>query len=90
MNILNFLGWGSFLLFAIMQVPQMIKTIKTKDVSGVSVLTWIIYTVALMMSAVYLYFFNEVKPWPVLINQFFSAFLSFVQVLLFYKYKKNG
>jgi uncharacterized protein with PQ loop repeat len=86
---LDILGWGSFFLFAIMQVPQIITTVKTKNVKGVSVWTWIIYTIALTMSAVYLYYFNQVKPWPVIINQALSAVLSFVQVVLFYLYQEE-
>lgn len=85
---IEFLGWGSFFLFAIMQIPQIITTIKSKDVSGVSVLTWVIYSIALAMSAVYLYLFNEAKPWPVILNQLFSCVLSLVQVGLYFKYKK--
>lgn len=87
---LEFLGWGSFFLFAVMQVPQIFTTIKTKSVVGVSVCTWIIYTIALTMSAVYLYYFNEVKPWPVIVNQALSAVLSFLQVILFYHYKNKS
>jgi len=85
---LDFLGWGSFLLFAIMQIPQILKTIKSKNVESISVSTWIIYTIALLMSAIYLFFFNQVKPWPVIVNQLLSAFLSLVQVILYFIYKK--
>lgn len=86
---IEFLGWGSFVLFLVMQVPQIIKTIKEKNVEGVSVWTWVIYSIALSMSAIYLYQFNEQKPWPIILNQAFSALLSLLQVVLFYKYKKG-
>lgn len=85
---IEFLGWASFFLFAIMQVPQIITTIKTKKTEGVSVWTWVIYTIALLMSAIYLYLFNEQKPWPVILNQGFSAILSALQVHLYFLYKK--
>lgn len=90
MTIIDFLGWGSFFLFAVMQIPQIYITLKKKDVESSSVLTWIIYSIALSMSAIYLYMFNDVKPWPVIFNQIFSASLSLVQVILYFKYKKRS
>ena len=51
-----------------MKLPQILKTIKTKDVEGVSVWTWIVYAIALGMSAIYLYQFHEQKPWSVILN----------------------
>lgn len=86
--LLESIGWISFALFLVMQLPQIILMIRTKKVEGIAVSTWIIYTIALVMSGTYLYLFNEVKPYPVIVNQFVSAMLSFFQVVLYYKYKK--
>lgn len=87
---IDLLGWLSFVLFAIMQIPQIWKTIKTKDVSGVSVLTWVIYAIALSLSAIYLILFNkENKPWPVITNQILSAVMSLIQVVLYYRFKSK-
>ena len=88
--ILAVLGWGSFALFLIMQLPQILKMMKTKNIEGVAVQTWVIYTIALSMSGTYLYMFNEVKPWPAILNQGLSALLSLSQVGLYYRIKATN
>lgn len=84
------MGWISFVLFLLMQLPQIWMMVKTKKVEGIAVSTWIIYTIALTMSGLYLYLFNEIKPYPVIINQFCSAALSLAQVVLYYRYKNRS
>ena len=47
------LGWIATTLFSIMIIPQIIKTIKSKDTSGVSLLLFIIYFIANVDALVY-------------------------------------
>ena len=86
--------WISAILFVLMPIFQVRKTLQTKTVKGQSVATWWSYAVALTLSALYLShpLFIESPhtiPWPVLINQAISATLSFFQVYLFYKFKEK-
>ena len=47
------LGWIATILFSIMLIPQIIKTIHQKDTSGVSLLLFITYLVANIIALVY-------------------------------------
>jgi len=47
------LGWSATILFSLMMVPQIIKTIKTKNTEGVSLLFFIIYLIANIIAIVY-------------------------------------
>ncbi len=46
MDLIQLLGWTATFLFSIMIIPQMIKTIRLKDTTGVSLLLFIIFLVA--------------------------------------------
>ena len=45
MDLAQILGWTATFLFSEMVIPQMIKTIKSKDTRGVSLLLFIIYLI---------------------------------------------
>ena len=47
------LGWIATILFSIMLIPQIVKTIRTKDTSGVSLLLFVIYLVANIFALLY-------------------------------------
>lgn len=53
MDIAQIFGWIATILFSIMLIPQIIKTIKTKDTSGVSLLLFIIYLIANIFALIY-------------------------------------
>ena len=53
MDFTQVLGWMATFLFSIMIIPQMIKTIKTKDTSGVSLFLFIIFLVANIIALIY-------------------------------------
>jgi len=53
MDIAQILGWIATILFSIMLIPQIIKTIKTKDTSGVSLLLFIVYLIANIFALIY-------------------------------------
>ncbi|OJI07384.1 hypothetical protein BK004_01480 [bacterium CG10_46_32] len=52
-DITQILGWIATFLFSVMLIPQMIKTIKVKDTSGVSLFLFIIYFVANIVALAY-------------------------------------
>jgi len=47
-DLAQIIGWIATFLFSIMVLPQMLKTIKTKETSGVSLGLFVIYLVAAM------------------------------------------
>ena len=52
-DIAQILGWIATILFTIMIIPQMIKTLRSKDTSGVSLLLFIIYLIANFIALAY-------------------------------------
>jgi MtN3 and saliva related transmembrane protein len=53
LNTAQIFGWIATFLFSIMIVPQMIKTIKEKNVDGVSLILFMIYLVANIFALTY-------------------------------------
>jgi len=47
------LGWAATILFSLMLIPQIIKTIKLKDTKGVSISLFIVYLVANIIALAY-------------------------------------
>ena len=59
-DIAQVLGWIATILFSIMMVPQMIKTIRTKNTEGVSLLLFVIYLIANFIALVYAFLIEQV------------------------------
>ena len=53
------LGWIATILFSIMLIPQIIKTIKTRDTKGVSLFLFIIYLIANIIALIYAFMINQ-------------------------------
>ncbi len=53
MDLAQILGWIATFLFSIMIIPQMIKTLKSKDTSGVSLFLFVIFLLANMIALIY-------------------------------------
>ncbi|MBI2582464.1 PQ-loop repeat-containing protein [Candidatus Woesearchaeota archaeon] len=80
------LGWVATFLFSIMIIPQMIKTIKLKDTSGVSLLLFIIYFVANIIALVYAFLIYQ----PPLIMKYIIALITTIIYLgLYWVYYKR-
>jgi len=52
-NLAQIFGWIATFLFSIMIVPQMIKTIKEKNVNGVSLFLFVVYLIANIFALMY-------------------------------------
>jgi MtN3 and saliva related transmembrane protein len=85
MDIAQLLGWVATILFSVMLVPQIIKTIKTKDTRGVSLLLFVTYLVANIIALIYAFMINQ----PPLIIKYLigiaTAELYLVVFLIYYK-----
>lgn len=74
MELAQILGWIATFLFTIMIIPQMIKTIKSKDTRGVSLLLFIIFLIANLIALIYAILIYQ----PPLILKYVLAILTTV------------
>ena len=85
-NLAQILGWIATFLFSIMIVPQMLKTIKEKNVNGVSLFLFIIYLVANIFALIYA--FLIVQP-PLIFKYIVAIGITLVYLIIFSYYYKN-
>ncbi len=88
MEIAQILGWIATFLFSIMIIPQMIKTIKSRDTSGVSLLLFIIFLVANITALIYAIMISQ----PPLIIKYIIAIvttIAYIAIFLFYYTRKK-
>ena len=87
MEIAQILGWIATFLFSIMVIPQMIKTIKSRDTGGVSLLLFIIFLVANIIALIYAIMISQ----PPLIIKYIIAIvttITYIAIFLYY-YTRN-
>ncbi len=91
MEIAQLLGWTATFLFSIMVIPQMIKTIRSRDTRGVSLLLFIIFLVANVIALIYAILISQ----PPLIIKYVIAIvttIAYIGIFLYYyaQEKRNG
>lgn len=86
METAQILGWVATFLFSIMVIPQMIKTIKSKDTSGVSLLLFIIFLVANTIALIYAIMISQ----PPLIIKYIIAIITTIAYIGIYLYYYNN
>ena len=77
------LGWIATFLFSIMIIPQMIRTIKSKDTSGVSLLMFIIFLIANIIALIYAILINQT---PLIIKYILALVTTIIYITLFWIY----
>lgn len=82
MDLTQILGWTATFLFSIMIIPQMIKTIKTKDTGGVSLLLFIIFLIANFIALTYAVLISQ----PPLIIKYVIAIITTITYIGLYVY----
>lgn len=82
MELAQILGWIATILFSIMIIPQMIKTIRSKDTKGVSLLLFVIYLVANVIALVYAFLISQ----PPLIIKYVIAIVTTVFYIALFAY----
>jgi len=80
------LGWTATILFSFMLIPQVIKTIKSKDTRGVSLLLFIIYLIANIVALNYALLIGQI---PLMIKYSFAIGITIFYIGLFFHYKKK-
>jgi len=88
MEVVQILGWIATILFSLMLIPQIIKTIRTKDTSGVSLSLFIMYLAANIIAFAYAFL---IRQDPLLIKYFIAAITAIIYILIFiyFKIKEN-
>ncbi|MBT4805679.1 PQ-loop repeat-containing protein [Candidatus Woesearchaeota archaeon] len=87
MDITQILGWAATILFSIMLIPQIIKTIKSRDTKGVSLLLFITYLVANIIALIYAYLIAEQ---PLIFKYFIGIITAEIYIIVFiWYYRKN-
>ena len=90
MDIAQILGWVATILFSIMIIPQMIKTLRTRDTSGVSLLLFVIFLVANVIALIYAILIAQ----PPLIIKYILAIITTVAYIgiffYFYFHRKRA
>ncbi len=86
MDLAQWLGWVATILFSLMIVPQMVKTIKTKNTEGVSFLLFVIYLTANIIALVYAFL---IKQQPLIFKYSIGIITTLVYICLFFYYNKK-
>jgi MtN3 and saliva related transmembrane protein len=87
MELAQILGWIATVLFTFMLIPQIYKTISTKDVKGISLLLFIIYLIANIIALIYAYLIAER---PLIIKYLLGIITAEIYLIVFvYFYKKK-
>jgi MtN3 and saliva related transmembrane protein len=85
MVIADILGWTATVIFSLMLIPQIIKTVKTKTVDGVSLLLFVSYLIGNIIAVIYAYLIKQ----PPLIIKYWIAIVTSI-TYLFYYFKIKG
>ncbi len=85
MDISQVLGWIATFLFSIMIVPQMIKTIRSKDTHGISLLLFVIFLIANVVALTYSILISQ----PPLIIKYSIAIITTVAYIIIFLYYYN-
>lgn len=89
--LLNSLATVAGVVLAFCYIPQIKKTLKEKDVTGISLSFWIILSVALFLLTVNaLAVFMITGVWGYLVTELFNFGLALTMLTLVAKYRKNS
>ena len=86
--ITQMLGWTATALFSVMLVPQIIKTIKSKDTSGVSLLFFIVYLIANIIALVYAILISQS---PLIIKYILAIVTTvfYIGLFIYYQFQRK-
>lgn len=84
--IINITGWLNMLLFSIVTWPQIIKTLKTKEVNGVSVSVYYILAVANIDALIYALL---IKQNPLVAKYIIGLTTALIYLYVYYKYGRK-
>lgn len=86
MELTQMLGWTATFLFSIMIIPQMIRTIKSKDTTGVSLLMFIIFLIANIIALSYALLIHQ---FPLIIKYIIALITTVIYIILYVIYYRR-
>lgn len=81
---IDFFGWGNAILFSIVAFPQIVRTLKTKNLNGVSVGVYWLLVIANIDAFIYAYLITEI---PLLTKYAFGFLTGVIYLIIYYKVK---
>jgi MtN3 and saliva related transmembrane protein len=88
MDLAQTLGWIATILFSVMIIPQMIKTLKSKDTRGVSFLLFVIFLIANIIALIYSVLIGE-KPLIIKYVIAIETTVAYMGIFLYYRHKEK-
>ena len=79
-------GWIATVLFSLMLIPQIIKTIRTKGTKEVSILMFSIYLIANMFAFAYAYLIMQD---PLLIKYFIGIVTAIFYIIVYVHFRRS-
>jgi MtN3 and saliva related transmembrane protein len=86
MDLAQVLGWIATILFSIMLIPQILKTIKVKDTRGVSLLLFVTYFVANIIALIYAFMIDQS---PLIFKYLLGIITAEIYLIIFMLYYKK-
>lgn len=86
MNLPDILGWTATVIFSVVIVPQIIKTVKTRCVDGVSLLLYVMYLVGNIIA---LWYAILISQNPLIIKYVIGLITAVFYITLYLRIKKN-
>jgi len=89
MDIAQTLGWIATFLFSIMIVPQMVKTLRSRDTKGVSLLLFVIFLIANIIALIYAILISQ---GPLIIKYIIAieTTLMYIAIFGYFHVRKRG
>lgn len=89
MQLDQILGWTATILFSIMVIPQMVKTLHSRDTKGVSLLLFIIFLIANVIALIYAILIAE-KPLIIKYIIAIETTIAYIVIYIYYKSKSSN
>ncbi|MBS3168946.1 PQ-loop repeat-containing protein [Candidatus Woesearchaeota archaeon] len=88
MDITQILGWIATFLFSIMIIPQMVRTLRTRDTKGVSLLLFAIFLIANIIALIYAILIGQ---GPLIIKYIIAieTTLAYIGIFAYFSVKKR-
>ncbi|HLO11571.1 MAG TPA: PQ-loop domain-containing transporter [Pseudoneobacillus sp.] len=89
--LLNLLPTIAGVILGICYIPQIVKTLKTKNVEGMSLPFWVLLNIALTLLVINAFVvFTTSGVWGYLVTEIFNEVLALVMLILVVKYRERG
>lgn len=82
-NLAQFLGWIATILFIVMIIPQIIKTIKIQNTKGVSLWFYIIFLIANIIALIYALMINQ---FPLIFKYSITILVAMFYIAVYFIY----